>query len=224
MRMEIVTDDNMISLGIAAKLSFIEGVLVSDENDGTYDTLQTVKEDTLDKIKSLPVEHGFTQQVKDGMIKAFEKMEIGRKFLCLNKWVTNYQSDEAKLYWKVQKLCNEGHTLAEASVLGNNWLERTVNERNDKEYGIAKEQITNHLTKKNTIPLIVVVNSKQVKIKLEEEFKNELDKFVGENEVILFSTARQNGIVLFKIFTVSEYERLDELIKQNADVFINKEN
>jgi len=122
MRMAIVTHKNMISLGILAKELFIKNVLVINK-DETYDTLQTIQEDTFDKIKALPIEGGFTEEIKEGAIKAFDSMNPGEKFLCINAWVTNYQSDEAKYYWEVQRLCNEGYTLAEATVLGNEWLE-----------------------------------------------------------------------------------------------------
>lgn len=118
--MEIITDDNMIGLNIGAKIIFIANILEINKANGCYNTLQVVKEDTLDKIKNMPIGIGFTQEIKDGTIRAFEKMGIGRKFLCLDKWIENYESDEAKLYWEVQRLCNNGYTLDEAMVVANN--------------------------------------------------------------------------------------------------------
>ena len=122
MRIEVVTRNRMISLGILAKNLFIEGVLDLDEDGKSFDALQTVKNDTLERIKRLPLEGGFTQRIKDGAILAFGDMKAGEKFLCINAWVINYESDEAKLYWKVQELVNQGYTLQEAIALGNEQL------------------------------------------------------------------------------------------------------
>lgn len=122
MRMEVVTHDKMISLGFLAKNLFVKHVLVVDEDGQSFDTLQTVQADTLEKIKAMPTEGGFTQEIKDGAICAFSSMNVGDKFLCLDAWVTNYQSEEAKFYWEVQRLCNEGHALQDASKLANQWI------------------------------------------------------------------------------------------------------
>lgn len=218
MRIEIVTDSSMIGLGIGAKNIFIEKVLTVDELDGSYDTLQTVKNDTLEKITNLPLGAGFTQEIKDGMIRAFKKMEIGRKFLCLNKWVVNYQSDEAKFYWEVQRLCNEGHSLAEATALANDWLKDIVINRNEEEFDKQKNEILNHLSEENINPrpLIVLVNSESVKQKLEIEFQNELEKFTEFNDEKLFSKGRSLGLKVFKICSTSEYKKLNEVIKANS--------
>lgn len=122
MRMEVVTHDRMISLGILAKDLFAKQVLVIDKDEKSFDVLQEVKPDTLEKIKSMPLEGGFTQRIKDGAIDAFSRMNIGDKFLCLDAWITSYESDEAKFYWEVQKLCNDGHSLQEASELAKEWI------------------------------------------------------------------------------------------------------
>ena len=218
MRIEIVTDGNMIGLGIGAKNIFIERVLTVDEIDGSYNTLQTVKEDTLEKIKSLPLGAGFTQEIKDGAIRAFEKMEIGRKFLCLNKWVVNYQSDEAKFYWEVQRLCNEGHSLAESTALANDWLKDIVINRNEEEFEKQKDEILNHLSEENInpTPLIVFVQSENVKQRLESEFKKDLEIFSEFEDEELFSKERDLGLKVFKICSTSEYKKLNEVIKANS--------
>lgn len=122
MRMEVVTKSNMISLGMFAKDHFIENVLVVDEDGKSFDALQVVQLDTLDRVKNIETKGAFSQRIKDGAIEAFSKMEVGDKFLCLNAWITDYKSDEAKFYWEVQRLCNESHSLKEATELGNNWL------------------------------------------------------------------------------------------------------
>lgn len=121
MRMEIVTPHSIISLGIGAKNLFLTNILTKCE-DGSFDTLQIVQNNTVDKIKNLPTAYGFTQKVKDGTITAFEKLAIGTKFLCLNTWIINYESIEAQYYKKLTQLCNEENSIDEAKILADKWL------------------------------------------------------------------------------------------------------
>lgn len=121
MRMEIVTHDRMISLGVMAKDHFMTNILQPDEN-GQFDALQEVQADTLDKIKALPLQGGIDQRIKDGAIDAFSRMSVGDKFLCVGAWVGDYKSEEAKYYWKVQELCNQDNTLEEAQEKAKEWL------------------------------------------------------------------------------------------------------
>lgn len=122
MRMEVVTHDRMVSLGFIAKDIFAKHVLTVDDDGKSFDTLQTIQEDTHSKIDSLPVQGGITESIKTGIIDAFSRMKVGDKFLCLNAWITNYESEEAKFYWEVQKLCNQGHNLKEGIALAKDWL------------------------------------------------------------------------------------------------------
>lgn len=122
MRMEVVTNKNIISLGAFAKDLFAEHVLVIDENGKSFDVVQTVREDTVDRIKNMPLQSGFTQKIKDGTILAFEEMKVGEKFLCLDAWLFDYQCPEARFYWRVQHSINSGLTLQEATDEGNIWV------------------------------------------------------------------------------------------------------
>lgn len=121
MRMEIITQFSIISLGIGAKNLFIKNVLTINE-DGTFDTLQTIQTNTLDKIRNLPTAYGFTKEIKEGTIKAFEKLEIGTKYLCVNAWILDYESVEAQYYKKLTQLCNEENSFDEAKILADKWL------------------------------------------------------------------------------------------------------
>lgn len=121
MRMMVVTNTRMLSLGIMAKDIFINTVLVADEDGKSFDTVQIVKEDTLDKVKNLPIS-GCLQEIKDGAIAAFEEMDIGTKFLCVDDWIIDFKSDRAKFYWKVQELINNGLELSDAVKESNAWL------------------------------------------------------------------------------------------------------
>jgi hypothetical protein len=117
--MEVITNENIISLGFLAKDMFVKQVLVMDEDGSSYDVVQTIQEDTLEKIKALPEEGGFNQTVKDGTIRAFEKMKVGEKFLCVNDWLENYKCSRAKFYSKVQELVNQDIPLQEAAFQAN---------------------------------------------------------------------------------------------------------
>ena len=109
MRMMIVTNDKVISLGVFAKDIFAETVLKIDEDKSFY-VVQTVEADTVKKAKKLPIDYGITQEIKDGIVLAFEDMDIGAKFLCVDDWTTDFKSVKAKAdyYWQIQKDVNGG--------------------------------------------------------------------------------------------------------------------
>lgn len=124
MRLTVVTNNKMISLGILAKDYFAKNVLVNDENGTSFDVLQTVQKNTLKKIQNLEPMYGIDQKIKEGIINAFSEIKVGDKFLCIDAWVIDYKSDEARFYWEVQRLCNKGETLKRAIELGNEWLKK----------------------------------------------------------------------------------------------------
>lgn len=125
MRLEVVTNNKMISLGIFAKDIFLTTVCEPDK-DNLFDALQEIKPDTLEKVKNLPVKAGITKEIKDGIIKAFSDMKVGEKFLCINDWVVNYESKKAKYFWKVQELCNKGYSLKEAEERSKKILKKEI--------------------------------------------------------------------------------------------------
>ena len=77
MRLTVITDNKMISLGMFAKDIFSDIVLTVDKTDNSFNVVQTVKNDTLEKVKKLPIDYGITQDIKDGIISAFEEMSPG---------------------------------------------------------------------------------------------------------------------------------------------------
>lgn len=122
MRMMVVTHTKMLSLGIFAKDIFTNTVLIVDEDGKSFDVLQTVQNNTLEKVKCLPIEGGITEEIKDGAIAAFEEMKPGDKFLCVDDWIVDFKSDRAKFYWKVQEIVNQEMGLQEAVKEANIWL------------------------------------------------------------------------------------------------------
>lgn len=108
MRLTVITNDKMIGLGIFAKDIFSDIVLTVDKTDNSFNVVQTVEHDTLEKIKKLPIDYGITQEIKDGIITAFKEMSPGTKFLCVNDWIVDCKSDRSKAYWEILKDVNDG--------------------------------------------------------------------------------------------------------------------
>lgn len=126
MRMMVVTHSNMLSLGIFAKDVFVDTVLTLDEDGKSFDTVQVVQPDTLERVRLLPVEGGITAEIKEGAIAAFKEMQVGEKFLCVDDWIVDFKSDRAKFYWKAQELLNQDKELKDAVKEANAWLKEKV--------------------------------------------------------------------------------------------------
>lgn len=129
MRMEVITNNNYVSFGMFAKDIFVKNVVSMNEDGISFDVVQIIKEDTLEKIRNLPLECGITKEFRDGAISAFEKMRVGDKYLCVDAWITSADEDEAKFYWKVQELVNRGYKLQGAVLEGNEWLKKYREEK-----------------------------------------------------------------------------------------------
>ena len=122
MRLTVVTNNKMISLGMFAKDIFSDIVLTVDKTDNSFNVVQTVENDTLEKIKTLPIDYGITQEIKDGIISAFEEMSPGAKFLCVSDWIIDFKSPKAKAYWQIQKDVNDGMDYVAAVTKANEFL------------------------------------------------------------------------------------------------------
>ncbi|MCT7564138.1 hypothetical protein [Aliarcobacter butzleri] len=121
MRLTVITDKKMLSLGIFAKDIFADIVLKVD-SDKSFDVVQIVENDTLEKVKKLPIDYGITQDIKDGIISAFEEMSLGTKFLCVSDWIIDFKSPKAKAYWQIQKDVNDGMDYLDAVNKANEFL------------------------------------------------------------------------------------------------------
>ncbi len=122
MRLTVITDNKMISLGMFAKDIFSDIVLTVDKTDNSFNVVQTVEDDTLEKVKKLPVDYGITQEIKDGIVSAFEEMSPGTKFLCVSDWIIDFKSPKAKAYWQIQKDVNDGMDYLDAVNKANEFL------------------------------------------------------------------------------------------------------
>lgn len=84
-----------------------------------------------------------------------------------------------------------------------------------QEFKRYKELLINHLSKVNQKPLIVVVDNDNVKLRLEEVFKYDIQDLSRFNDDVLFSMDDVN-LKVFKICTSDEYLKLDDIIKDNS--------
>ncbi len=122
MRLTVVTNNKMLSLGMFAKDIFADIVLKVDSADKSFDVIQIVENDTLEKVKKLPIDYGITQEIKDGIVSAFKEMSPGTKFLCVSDWIIDFKSPKAKAYWQIQKDVNNGMDYVAAVTKANEFL------------------------------------------------------------------------------------------------------
>lgn len=116
MRLTVTTPTKMISLGFLAKDMFLRTVLMPDEN-GLYDPVQSYENEMLEKAATLPLEGGFNERIKNGLLEALAELKEGEKFLCSGHWVLDFKSKEAQYLWEVVRLLNEGTNLEEAQKI-----------------------------------------------------------------------------------------------------------
>jgi len=119
MRIIVVIGGTVVSLGFFAKDTFLKNVCVADpkENDSdtdTFDAVQTVYENTLERAKSMPVQGGYNQRIYDSVVEAFEEAVVGDKFLCMEAFITDVMGKEVNIIREATKLVNEGLGLNEA--------------------------------------------------------------------------------------------------------------
>ncbi|MDD3465590.1 MAG: hypothetical protein PHE67_00455 [Campylobacterales bacterium] len=113
MRLTVTTPTKMISLGFLAKDMFLKTVLKPDEN-GQYDPVQSYDNEMFEKAATLPLEGGFTERIKNGLLEALGELKEGEKFLCSGHWIIDFKSKQAKYLWEVVRLLNDGVNLDKA--------------------------------------------------------------------------------------------------------------
>lgn len=109
-KMSVITHNAIFKFGAFAKYFFVDQIL-QKEDGGSFHPLQTVQEDTLEKIKELPFQDNYDEKIKFSMIESFKQMQVGDKFLCTNDWIDDNQE---KKYLKNRKLFIEGYSMNDA--------------------------------------------------------------------------------------------------------------
>lgn len=90
-----------------------------------------------------------------------------------------------------------------------------MNDKEYEEFKRLKEILLNHLSKVIPKPLILVIDNVNVKCRLEEVFKYDIQALSKYSDEELFSM-KIPDLKVFKICTNAEYLNLKEVIRDNS--------
>jgi len=115
MRLSVFTNSKLFTLEGSAKDIFMNMVLTPDENNQVLPT-QEVNDMMVVRAKNLPLGNGINELIKNEIIEAFEDLKEGDRFLMNQAFITDIESAEAKYYWRIVALMNDGskRTASEA--------------------------------------------------------------------------------------------------------------
>ena len=115
MRLSVFTNSKLFTLEGSAKDIFMNMVLTPDENNQVLPT-QELNDMMIVRAKNLPLGNGIDELIKNEIIEAFEDLKEGDRFLMNQAFITNIESAEAKYYWRIVALMNDGskRTASEA--------------------------------------------------------------------------------------------------------------
>ena len=117
MRLSVFTNTKLFSLEDSAKDIFMNMVLTPDENNQVmpvqeYDDMMMVR------AQNLPLGNGIDELIKNEIIEAFEDLKEGDRFLMNQAFITNIASAEAKYYWRIVALLNDGSKRSATEAQG----------------------------------------------------------------------------------------------------------
>ncbi len=117
MRLSVFTNTKLFSLEDSAKDIFMNMVLTPDENNQVmpvqeYDDMMMVR------AQNLPLDNGIDETIKNEIIEAFEDLKEGDRFLMNQAFITNIASAEAKYYWRIVALLNDGSKRSATEAQG----------------------------------------------------------------------------------------------------------
>ncbi len=117
MRLSVFTNTKLFSLEDSAKDIFMNMVLTPDENNQVmpvqeYDDMMMVR------AQNLPLGNGIDETIKNEIIEAFEDLKEGDRFLMNQAFITNIASAEAKYYWRIVALLNDGSKRSATEAQG----------------------------------------------------------------------------------------------------------
>ena len=115
MRLSVFTNTKLFTLEGSAKDIFMNMVLTPDENNQVLPT-QELNDMMVVRAKNLPLGNGIDGLIKNEIIEAFEDLKEGDRFLMNQAFITDIESAEAKYYWRIVALMNDGskRTASEA--------------------------------------------------------------------------------------------------------------
>jgi len=115
MRLSVFTNTKLFTLEGSAKDIFMNMVLTPDKNNQVLPT-QELNDMMVVRAKNLSLGNGIDELIKNEIIEAFEDLNEGDRFLMNQAFITNIESAEAKYYWRIVALMNDGskRTASEA--------------------------------------------------------------------------------------------------------------
>ncbi len=115
MRLSVFTNTKLFTLEGSAKDIFMNMVLTPDENNQVLPT-QEIDDKMILRANNLPLGNGIDEMIKNEIIEAFEDLKEGDRFLMNQAFISDIESAEAKYYWRIVALMNDGskRTASEA--------------------------------------------------------------------------------------------------------------
>ena len=117
MRLSVFTNTKLFSLEDSAKDIFMNMVLTPDDNHQVM-PVQEFDEMIMVRAQNLPLGNGIDEIIKNEIIEAFEDLKEGDRFLMNQAFITNIASAEAKYYWRIVALLNDGSKRSATEAQG----------------------------------------------------------------------------------------------------------
>jgi len=136
MSLSIFTNTKLISLEDGVKEIFMHKVLRPDENNQVMPT-QTFSAEMMERAAALVVDEKMTQFYKREIIEALEDLKEGDRFLMNTAQITNIESAEAKYYWRIVALMNDGSERTPTEAQG---IARMGEREFDVRYRVSNEE------------------------------------------------------------------------------------
>jgi len=117
MRLSVFTNTKLITLEDEAKDIFMNMVLTPDENNQVM-PVQEFDDMMIVRAHNLPLGNGIDEMIKNEILEAFEDLKEGDRFLMNQAFITDIDGAEAKYYWRIVALLNDGSKRSATEAQG----------------------------------------------------------------------------------------------------------
>ena len=107
MRLSVFTNTKLFTLEDSAKDIFMHMVLTPDENNQVLPA-QEITGTMRERAQNLALGNGIDTMIKNEIVEAFAELKEGDRFLMNQAVITDIESAEAKYYWRIVALMNDG--------------------------------------------------------------------------------------------------------------------